>query len=101
MVAGLLELGPSALELEVRCLGPEGGGTIGLMVQFLHMVKAALANFEAVQSYLGLFLRVHGETVAGEEELVQVLEQVQQVQVKLRLLPAGSVWCLAAYAYVN
>jgi phosphoribosyl-AMP cyclohydrolase len=42
------------------------------------MVKAALAgraNFEAVQSYLRLFLKVHGETVAGEEELVQVLEQ--------------------------
>ena len=24
-------------------------------------------NFEAVQSYLGLFLKIHGETVAEEE----------------------------------
>ena len=27
-------------------------------------------NFEAVQSYLGLFLKIHGETVAEEEVIV-------------------------------
>jgi Utp21 specific WD40 associated putative domain len=53
--------GPSALDLEVRSLSPEGGGSIGLMQQFLLMLHSGLLakrHFEAVQAYLGLFLKV-------------------------------------------
>jgi hypothetical protein len=53
--------GPSALDLEVRSLGPEGGGSIPLLLQFITMLHTGLnarRYFEAVQAYLGLFLKV-------------------------------------------
>ena len=34
---------------------------------FVRLELKAGRNFEAVQSYLGLFLKLHGETVAEEE----------------------------------
>ena len=34
---------------------------------FLRLELKTGRNFEAVQSYLGLFLKMHGETVAEEE----------------------------------
>merc|ERR1712127_1072637 len=83
MLSSLLELGPSALDLEIRSLGVEGGGTLGLMRQFLAMLRAGLdanTNFEAVQSWLGLFLKVHGETVAQEEILIKELELLEAMQ---------------------
>jgi U3 small nucleolar RNA-associated protein 21 len=57
----LMAKGPSALDLEVRSLSPEGGGSIGLMQQFLNMLHSGLLakrHFEVVQAYLGLFLKV-------------------------------------------
>jgi len=44
------------------CLpGPEGGGSVPLMSQFLEMLELELkknTNFEAVQAHLGLFIKV-------------------------------------------
>ena len=39
MLESLLELGPSALDLELRSLAPEGGGSLGLMESFLRMIR--------------------------------------------------------------
>ena len=39
MLESLLELGPSALDLEIRSLAPEGGGSLGLMESFLRMIR--------------------------------------------------------------
>ena len=36
-------------------------------IHFLRLELKTGRNFEAVQSYLGLFLKIHGETVAEEE----------------------------------
>jgi len=83
MVASLMEKGPSAIDLEIRSLGPEGGGTVGALSQFLEMLKVGLksnASFEAVESYLGLFLKIHGDTIASEEELMTMLQEIQTVQ---------------------
>merc|ERR1711994_254083 len=80
MLESLLELGPSAIDLELRSLAPEGGGSVGLMESFLKMIRLELKagrNFEAVQSYLGLFLKLHGETVAEEEVLMLELALVE------------------------
>merc|ERR1711973_119583 len=81
MLESLLELGPSAIDLELRSLAPEGGGSLGLMESFLKMIRLELKagrNFEAVQSYLGLFLKLHGETVAEEEVLMLELALVEE-----------------------
>merc|ERR1712037_905318 len=51
------------------------------MESFLRMIRLELKtgrNFEAVQSYLGLFLKIHGETVAEEELLMRELEMVEE-----------------------
>jgi U3 small nucleolar RNA-associated protein 21 len=61
MLRVLMEMGPSALDLEVRALSPEGGGSLALMQQFINMLHLGLRtkkHFEAVQAYLGLFLKV-------------------------------------------
>jgi U3 small nucleolar RNA-associated protein 21 len=61
MLRCLMAKGPSALDLEVRSLGPEGGGSIPLLLQFITMLHTGLnarRYFEAVQAYLGLFLKV-------------------------------------------
>lgn len=39
MLESLLELGPSAIDLELRSLAPEGGGSLGLMESFLKMIR--------------------------------------------------------------
>ena len=38
-----------------------------MVMHFLRLELKTGRNFEAVQSYLGLFLKIHGETVAEEE----------------------------------
>jgi len=80
MVGSLLEKGPSAIDLEVRSLGPEGGGTLGLLLQFLKMLTAGLEtnlNFEILEAWLGLFIKVHGDIVAGEEALSNEARSIQ------------------------
>jgi U3 small nucleolar RNA-associated protein 21 len=85
MVASLMEKGPSGIDLEIRSLGPEGGGTIGALSQFLEMLKAGMrsnSSFEAVESYLGLFLKIHGDTIASEDELVNLLKRFRQFRMR-------------------
>ena len=41
-----------------------------MVTHFLRLELKTGRNFEAVQSYLGLFLKIHGETVAEEEVIV-------------------------------
>ena len=57
----LKELGPSAIDAEVRSLAPEGGGTVQLMANFLSFINEMLRtnrDFELIQAYLALFLKV-------------------------------------------
>lgn len=83
-VTGLLkEMGPSAIEIEVINLAPEGGGTYELMSQFLSLVLSCLRrkrDFEACQAYLGLFMKKHADHVMERPELTDVLERVLQEQ---------------------
>ena len=55
------ELGPAAIDLELRSLAPEGGGSHDLMNQFLEFICECLEtnrDFELLQAYLGAFLKV-------------------------------------------
>lgn len=57
----LKELGPSAVDSEIRCLGPDAGGSVTVMCQFLDMIIHVLdtkKDFEISNAYLGLFLKV-------------------------------------------
>ncbi|KAJ8881266.1 hypothetical protein PR048_017742 [Dryococelus australis] len=79
----LMSMGPSAIDLEVSLLAPEGGGSIELMLKFMRLVEHMLdsrKNFELAYSYLGLFLKTHGETVASEPELRSCANSLREQQ---------------------
>nr|CAD7602515.1 unnamed protein product [Timema genevievae] len=78
-----LSLGPSALDFEVNSLSMEGGGSLELMLQYLKLVKFMLDsnnNFELAQSYLGLFLKTHGDTIASQPVLREYLKTLESSQ---------------------
>ena len=57
----LKELGPSAIDAELRCLGPDNGGNVELLEQFLTVLNHTLRanrDIDVAQAYLGLFLKV-------------------------------------------
>ena len=81
----LKAMGPSAIEIELTSLAPEGGGSLELMVKYLQLVLAVLRsrkNFEAAQAYLGLFLKLHSEVVMVEFEMIEVIKEIQDEQQK-------------------
>ena len=79
----LKEKGPSAIEIELQKLSPEGGGSIKLMVKFMilcKMVMESAFDFEAVQSYCALFLKLHADTILENVELSDALTKLQFTQ---------------------
>jgi len=82
-MALLKEKGPSAIEVEIANLAPEGGGSHRLMAKFLAFIRDCIEskfNFELAQSYLALFLKMHGESVLQSQELTDGLKDLQSVQ---------------------
>ncbi|XP_045623535.2 WD repeat-containing protein 36 [Procambarus clarkii] len=81
----LMEMGPSGIEVEIRGLDPDVGGSEEVLVKFLEMIKFALDKqyyFEAVQGYLGLFLKLHADFVMKNKEVRQICEELAVVQKK-------------------
>lgn len=81
----LKKMGPSAIDFEINSLtsGLENSET--LLKQFLKMIKQVLerkVDFELAQSYLGLFLKVHGKEIIDNRELLTCLEELQQSQLE-------------------
>ncbi|KAL4237143.1 WD repeat-containing protein 36 [Mactra antiquata] len=79
----LKSLGPSAIDTEIRSLSPELGGSNHVLKQFLIFVQDVLntnRNFEIIQAYLGLFLKIHGETLSDDREIVTELENLSELQ---------------------
>lgn len=59
----LKELGPSAIDTELRSLAPDMGGNVSVMQSFLRMISSMLRlkqDFDLAQAYLALFLKVGG-----------------------------------------
>ncbi len=81
----LTNLGPSMIDFEVKSMHPDGGGSIAVMLQFMKMVEFMLntnVNFELAQTFLGIFLKCHGRTVAETSELKAELTELQEAQAK-------------------
>ena len=54
-------MGPSAIDVEIRSMSIDMGGTVELMNKFLHFllhVFKSNKNFELANSYLALFIKV-------------------------------------------
>ncbi|NXS60277.1 WDR36 protein, partial [Brachypteracias leptosomus] len=79
----LKSLGPSNIEIELRSLAPEGGGSVEVMLSFLRMIGMMLNkkyNFELAQAYLALFLKLHLKILSSEPNL---LEEVSKLSMQL------------------
>lgn len=77
----LKEMSPSKIDVEIRCLSPENGGSIELMEYFLNVLLEMLKTkkyFELIQSYLALFLQIHYETVGSSSKLIEILQEIDK-----------------------
>ncbi|GFS88390.1 WD repeat-containing protein 36 [Nephila pilipes] len=76
----LKEMSPSKIDVEIRCLSPENGGSEQLMECFLKVLLETLKTkkyFELVYSYLALFLQIHYEAV-GNSKLMNILQEIEK-----------------------
>uniref|UniRef100_A0A4W4G599 Small-subunit processome Utp21 domain-containing protein n=1 Tax=Electrophorus electricus TaxID=8005 RepID=A0A4W4G599_ELEEL len=80
---GLLkEMGPSAIDSELRVLAPDMGGDIRVMQSFLKMISTMLLlkrDFDLAQAYLALFLKLHLRIIADHPSLMEEAERVQEL----------------------
>ena len=61
MMELMRNLSPAAIDSEMRGLAPENGGSLEWLQHFMQFLLSQLkanTNFELVESYLGLFLKV-------------------------------------------
>lgn len=72
-------MGPAAIDVEINQLAPEGGGSVTLMLKFMKMIDSTFKSnrdFEIAQAYLGLFLKIHGDTISLQEELKSYIDSL-------------------------
>ncbi|NXN42272.1 WDR36 protein, partial [Rhinoptilus africanus] len=99
----LKTLGPSHIEIELRGLAPEGGGSVEVMRSFLRMIGMMLNkkyNFELAQAYLALFLKLHLKVLSSEpnllEEASSLSTQLEETWIHLQTLFNQSL-CVLTY----
>ncbi|KAI5089160.1 WD repeat-containing protein 36 [Silurus meridionalis] len=81
-VRHLKELGPSAIDTELRSLAPDMGGNVSVMQSFLRMISSMLRlkrDFDLAQAYLALFLKLHLRLIAEQPVLMQEMEKVLEL----------------------
>lgn len=82
VISFLKQLGPSAVDVEIRSLSADTCGTDELLRAFMVTMLNALKtnrDFELINSYLGLFLKVHLDEISRNEELVDLCHQLSSV----------------------
>lgn len=75
-VTHLSTLSPSAADLAIRSLAPAPGAPPHELVAFVEALTARLRqrrDYELVQAWMGVFLKLHAEAVAAEEGVRHVL----------------------------
>ncbi|XP_005281691.2 WD repeat-containing protein 36 isoform X1 [Chrysemys picta bellii] len=89
----LKEMGPSSIETELRGLAPDAGGSVEVMKSFLRLIGTMLntkCDFELVQAYLALFLKLHLKILSSEpvllEEIAKVSTQLEETWIHLQTL---------------
>ncbi|CAH2297181.1 WD repeat-containing 36 [Pelobates cultripes] len=78
-IGTIKEMGPSAVDIELRNLAPEGGGSVEVMQSFLKMIGSMLdtrRDFDLAQAYLALFLKLHLRFIASEPKLLEEISSL-------------------------
>ncbi|XP_069748854.1 WD repeat-containing protein 36 [Narcine bancroftii] len=79
VIKHLKGMGPSSIDIELRNLAPEGGGSLNVMQSFLQMISYMLCtkrDFELSQAYLALYLKLHLKVIAAEPVLLEEMSKV-------------------------
>lgn len=79
VIEAFKDMGPSSIDTEIRSLSPHLGGSYQLLAQFLTGISKVLEkrrNYEVVQAYLGLFLKIHCSSLSENRNLCELAEQV-------------------------
>jgi U3 small nucleolar RNA-associated protein 21 len=77
----LKTLSPSAADLEIRSLNP--GDESGELVNFVEALTSRLRqkrDYELVQAWMAVFLRLHSDVIAHDESLVDALRVWRECQ---------------------
>ncbi|RFU35003.1 hypothetical protein B7463_g1312, partial [Scytalidium lignicola] len=73
----LKTLSPAAADLEIRSLNPgQGDEESDELVNFVHALTSSLVqkrNYELVQAWMTVFLRLHADSIAHDERLIEAL----------------------------
>lgn len=79
IIETLKKLSPSETDVEFRLLGPDVGGSIETLSQFIKVlidITKSGKDFELIQSYLSLFLKLHGDTISTNDDLKEVCQEL-------------------------
>ncbi|CAG2106095.1 unnamed protein product [Medioppia subpectinata] len=86
VVERLKSMGQSAIDAEIRSLSTQLNGSPNLLIYFLDAMETTLKinkDFELIQSYLGLFLKIHIEDIISNDTLKTRCEQLCQTTEEL------------------
>ncbi|RXG70689.1 WD repeat-containing protein 36 [Armadillidium vulgare] len=75
----LMNMGPSAIDVEIRELDPFTSGSDKLLLNFLRMIKYCISNkkyFEVAEGYLSLYLKIHSDYVLENEEIQELCQKL-------------------------
>uniref|UniRef100_A0A336LZ66 CSON006517 protein n=1 Tax=Culicoides sonorensis TaxID=179676 RepID=A0A336LZ66_CULSO len=78
----IISMNVSGIDFEIKSLSPIGGGNIPIMLQFMKMIVKMMqsrVNYELAHSYLGVFLKEHGELIVENQELADCLDELDGV----------------------
>lgn len=83
LVEHLKSLSPSAADIEIRSLNPQGTSNelVGFVAALTYRLRQK-ADYELVQAWMSVFLRIHGETVVQDVDLVETLKEWRTEQAK-------------------
>ncbi|XP_056146623.1 WD repeat-containing protein 36 isoform X2 [Lampris incognitus] len=99
----LREFSPSMVDIELRGLAPEAGGSSAILLAFLCMIDNMLTNrrdYDLAQAYLALFLKLHLRQLSADaiavNALLRLLAQLEEGWAELQTAFHQSL-CLLAY----
>ena len=81
VIETLKKLSPAETDVEFRLLGPDGGGSKEILCSFIEVLIELTKSgreYELIQSYISLFLKLHGDTISTNDKLKEVARELLQ-----------------------
>jgi len=77
----LKTMSPSAIDFEIRAISYDSNfEDLFLNLNFIKNELKSKQNFDIIQAYLNIFLKVHMEMIPNNEELVSLCTEIEEIQ---------------------